>query len=98
MSVTKSADISKQSAPVKTVSKQKALNDTLVDIFFVNGKVVYAEISREIEVILSHFSFHLSKDLNKVFCSMFHDSEKASQFTTGRIECSSYMINYGIAL
>ena len=62
----------------------------------INEYMLKAEIRWTLKVVMSHLSFRFCIDLNKLFISMFPDSEVTLRFTLGKTKCA-YFMNYGIA-
>ena len=76
-----------------TVGKKK--RNTLEDLI-INENTLIAEIQWTFKVVMLHLSLRSCTDFNKLFVSMFPDSEVASKFTLGKTKCD-YFVNYDIA-
>ena len=89
LQTTKSSTDSSSGKPA-TVEKKK--RNTLEDLI-INKNMLNAEIQWTLEIVMSHLSFRSYIDLNKLFISMFPNSEVASKFALGKTKCA-YLINY----
>ena len=83
------------SSSEKPATVEKKKRNTLEDLI-INENTLIAEIQWTFKVVMLHLSLRSCTDFNKLFVSMFPDSEVASKFTLGKTKCD-YFVNYGIA-
>ena len=92
LQTTKSSTDSSSGKPATVKKKKRNMLEDLI----INKNMLNAEIWWTLEIVMSHLSFRSYIDLNKLFISMFPDSEVASKFTCGKTKCA-YLINYSTA-
>ena len=92
LQTTKSSTDSSSGKPATVKKKKRNMLEDLI----INKNMLNAEIWWTLEIVMSHLSFRSYIDLNKLFISMFPDSEVASKFTRGKTKCA-YLINYSTA-
>ena len=74
-----------------TVSKSASLES-----YVIKDDVLKSEILWTLKLVTSHQSYKSSEDTNKLFKTMFPDSNIAKQFTCGERK-ASYMSVFGLA-
>nr|XP_047133834.1 uncharacterized protein LOC124811979 [Hydra vulgaris] len=79
----------------KNVLNDKLAQPTIEDLQS-PALVTKAEIIRNLNVVMSHFSLRLCLNLNEIFKSMFSDITIASEFALSKTKCG-YLINFGLA-
>ena len=80
-----------EKAAHKTAQKQTSLIDLVSRDQTLNAKITWS-----LEVLKWKYSYHSSEPRNRLFCSMFPDSEIAQNFTWGKTKCSNILC-HGIA-